>query len=101
MAPRTPLWDNRDNAARPRRTLLVTAPAWGDRPGDGKSPITLTREAAMGSGLIDPRWDRSSPNPHAKPSARLVGGIIKEREREFPLLPIPKPTSFPRRLFRR
>ena len=81
MAPRTPLWDNRDNAARPRRTLLVTAPAWGDRPGDGKSPITLTREAAMGSGLIDPRWDRSSPNPHAKPSARLVGGIIQERER--------------------
>ena len=59
----------------------------------------------MGSGLIDPRWDRSSPNPHAKPSARLVGGIIKERERapspQFPLLPIPKPTSSPRGLFRR
>ena len=92
MAPRTPLWDNRDNAARPRRTLLVTAPAWGDRPGDGKGPTTLTREAAMGSGLIDPRWDRSSPNPHAKPSARPAGGIIDERNGEkvrAPLLFIP------------
>ena len=51
----------------------------------------------MGSGLIDPRWDRSSPNPHAKPSARLVGGIIKEREREpQPPAPAPSPSPSPK-----
>ena len=55
----------------------------------------------MGSGSIDTRRCRSLSNPHAEPSAQLVGGIIKRRRRRSaqPPAPSPNPTTLLNRTF--
>ena len=60
----------------------------GGPPRGWQVPAHQIRGAAVGSGLVGLRWDRPLPNPHAKPWARLVGGVNKEKERA-PAPPVP------------